>query len=249
MHASPIEVSVVYYRAGYTPNDYPTSAHYALRETLSRSRSINCPTLALQLAGGKKVQQALTKPGVLERFLLPSSHGASISKAAFGPEMFTEQVVADIRGTWVAMWGLDDAAASSDAAGPGGATAAAEGNLDGVAWARASASRLVLKPQREGGGNNVYKDAIPAFLDTLPEAERAAWVAMALIEPPMGTTGYLVRAGGADVGAKRAEVVSELGVFGWALFQEGQNDEVNVQQQGQGGWLVRTKGRESVSFG
>jgi hypothetical protein len=35
---------------------------------------------------------------------------------------------------------------------------------------------LVLKPQREGEGNNVYKEAIPAFLDILSPDERQAWV-------------------------------------------------------------------------
>lgn len=227
LHPSPLEVSVIYFRAGYTPTDYSTPAHYALREKLSRSRAISCPTLALQLAGGKKVQQALTKHGVLERFLLPSS------PHAFGPEAFTAVDASAIRATWMAMWGLEDPASPAD------------GLQDGVSRAYAAAERLVLKPQREGGGNNVYKEAIPAFLDALPARERAAWVAMALIEPPHGTGGYLVRAGSGAEGAGRAEVVSELGVFGWALFQ-GRNGKV---EQGEGGYLVRTKGRESDEGG
>ncbi|THH08983.1 hypothetical protein EW145_g2339 [Phellinidium pouzarii] len=220
LHAPPLEIAVIYFRAGYTPVDYPTPAHYAMREALSRSRAVSCPTLALQLAGGKKVQEVLTRPGVLEKFLLPVEN-----KGRFGPEVFSEADVAAIRASWVEMWGLDD--------------------HDGVEKARTRSSTLVLKPQREGGGNNVYRSAIPEFLDKLSREERAAWIAMALIEPPESVGGYLVRAGGADTGAKKADVVSELGVFGWALFS---GREAGVEER-TGGWLVRTKGRESDEGG
>jgi glutathione synthase len=35
----------------------------------------------------------------------------------------------------------------------------------GTRLARFKAPSLVLKPQREGGGNNIYREAIPACLD------------------------------------------------------------------------------------
>jgi len=38
--------------------------------------------------------------------------------------------------------------------------------------ARLKAPSLVLKPQREGGGNSIYREAIPAFLDSLRVEER-----------------------------------------------------------------------------
>jgi glutathione synthase len=60
-----------------------------------------------------------------------------------------------------------------------------------------------------------------------------AWVAMELIRPPRGVCAHLVRSG---TGRVDAQVVSELGVFGWALFGEG--GEV---REGLDGWLVRTK--------
>jgi len=113
---------------------------------------------------------------------------------------------------------------------------------EGVQRARDAAAGLVLKPQREGGGNNVYKEAIPPFLDGLPPAERAAWIAMELILPPEGMGGYLVRSGNDAV---RAEVVSELGIFGWALF--GGAD--GTVEEKEAGWLVRTKGKESNEGG
>lgn len=220
LHSSPLEISVVYFRAGYTPTDYPTPAHYATRALLNRSRAINCPTLALQLAGGKKVQQVLARPGVLERFLLAE-------QGTYGPEVFAKSDVAAVRASWMDMWGLD------------------EGDGEGVQRTLDRAEKLVLKPQREGGGNNVYKAAIPAFLSQLPVRERSAWIAMQLIEPPEGTGNYLVRAGGANEGAHKADVVSELGIFGWAIF--GKKGE-KVEEE-EGGWLVRTKGRESDEGG
>ncbi|KAJ7276425.1 hypothetical protein B0H12DRAFT_1085349 [Mycena haematopus] len=204
------EISTVYFRAGYTPTDYPTAAQYATRFLLERSNAIKCPSIPLQLAGGKKVQQVLTNPGVLERFL----HDVPPAQ------------IDELRASWMGMWGLDE-----------------EG---GVQKAQDMAQRLVLKPQREGGGNNVYKEAIPAFLDALPPLERQAWIAMELIVPPEGTGNYLVRAGSEGVqSAVKVDVVSELGIFGWALFG-GPNHNVEEKEVG---WLVRTKGKDSNEGG
>ncbi|TFY65911.1 hypothetical protein EVG20_g5174 [Dentipellis fragilis] len=215
------EISVVYYRAGYTPKDYPTPQVYDTRLLLERSRAIQCPSLALQLAGGKKVQEVLARPGVLERFLQPGE----------GTD--------EVRASWVGMWGLD---ASADEVPVASVSAEDVGKGDepaGTRLARARAQDLVLKPQREGGGNNIYKQAIPPFLDTLPARERAAWIAMELIKPPRRVSGYLVRAGGGEAGVMRAEVVSELGIFGWALF--GGEGKDGVVKEEEVGWLVRSK--------
>ena len=42
---------------------------YGLRLLLERSRAIKCPNMAFHLAGCKKIQQVLTEPGMLERFI------------------------------------------------------------------------------------------------------------------------------------------------------------------------------------
>lgn len=49
------EVSVVYFRAGYTPVDYPSEQAWAARSMVERSKAVKCPTLGYQLAGTKKV--------------------------------------------------------------------------------------------------------------------------------------------------------------------------------------------------
>ncbi|KAF8827950.1 hypothetical protein HHX47_DHR4000858 [Lentinula edodes] len=213
----PVEISTVYYRSGYTPDDFPTQTQYQTRFKLERSKAIKCPSIPLQLAGGKKVQQVLTEPGVLERFLCDEKKYGSQG-------VFSAQALADLRTSWMEMWPLD---LDGDA---------------GVGQARGRALELVLKPQREGGGNNVYKEAIPEFLVSLPPRERPAWIAMELISPPLGLKNYLVRAGSEE--CVETEVVSELGIFGWSLFGEGK-----VINEKEAGWLVRTKGKDSNEGG
>jgi glutathione synthase len=219
-----VEISTVYFRAGYTPTDYPNATQWSTRFLLERSRAIKCPSIPLQLAGGKKVQQVLTKPGILEGYLC--------DEEKWGKVIFRQDEVDEVRASWMGMWGLDD-------------SRSATGEEDGISKARRLATSLVLKPQREGGGNNIYKDAIPAFLDALPPKDREAWIAMELIVPPEGTSNYLVRAGGGGEAAVRTEVVSELGIFGWALFGARKEDIKEKEV----GWLVRTKGKDNNEGG
>lgn len=231
-----VEISTVYFRSGYVPEEYPTPAHYATRILLERSKAIKCPSIALQLAGGKKVQEVLTQPGVLEHFLR--------NEKKWGKDIFSGEAVQEVRESFMEMWSLD--------VGEGGPipedhNSATDNENFGVRRARELANSLVLKPQREGGGNNIYKEAILPFLDTLPAEERPAWVAMKLILPPQGAANYLLRAAGpnSDGSPVRANVVSELGILGWALF----GNPENPLQEKDVGWLVRTKGADSNEGG
>ncbi|KAI1413873.1 glutathione synthase [Hypoxylon sp. FL1857] len=65
-----VEISVVYQRAGYDPHEYDQQG-IDTRFMLERSRAIKCPTILSHIAGFKKVQQELSSPEVLERFLPP----------------------------------------------------------------------------------------------------------------------------------------------------------------------------------
>ncbi|KAG6827139.1 hypothetical protein H0H92_013057 [Tricholoma furcatifolium] len=228
-----VEISVVYFRSGYAPHEYQTPAHYQTRFLLEQSKAINCPSIALQLAGGKKIQEVLTQPGVLEHFLC--------DEKKWGAAVFSPSELHELRATFMGMWGLD---VGEDLLTPDfqALTSGKEGF--GVVRARELASSLVLKPQREGGGNNVYKDSIPSFLDKLPPKERQAWIAMELIMPPENHGNYLIRAGGGNQAVAKVDVVSELGIFGWALFEK--DREITQKQVG---WLVRTKGKDSDEGG
>ncbi|KAJ3518188.1 hypothetical protein NLJ89_g32 [Agrocybe chaxingu] len=231
-----LQISTVYYRSGYMPHEYPTASHYTTRFHLERSKAIKCPTIALQLAGGKKVQEVLTHPGVLEHFLA--------NEEKYGRDTLSAEDINDVRKTFMGMWGLD---VGEGLQNPDYDAMKAGHEEYGVRQAREATSSLVLKPQREGGGNNVYKEDIPPFLDTLPPQERSAWIAMELIQPPENFGNYLIRAG-TDLDSRtpvKVDVVSELGIFGWALF--GGPDKQVVEREV--GWLVRTKGKESNEGG
>ena len=56
----------------------------------------------------------------------------------------------------------------------------------------ANPERFVLKPQREGGGNNVYGEDIKPFLENIESSqERNAYILMDRIQPPV-TKNYMV---------------------------------------------------------
>ncbi|RUS19112.1 hypothetical protein BC937DRAFT_87984 [Endogone sp. FLAS-F59071] len=99
--------------------------------------------------------------------------------------------------------------------------------------------KFVLKPQREGGGNNVYGEDIRKVLEGLGERERSKFILMDLIRSPP-FRGYMVREGQLI----DAQVVSELGIFGIFL---GSGPTVLLNETG--GHLLRTKSHESNEGG
>jgi glutathione synthetase len=227
------EIAVIYYRAAYTPNDYPDDSAWTTRLLLERSKAIKCPSMALQLAGAKKVQQVLCEDGVLEDFLL----GDSRPDVGFGKGRgtITDAQLAQLRETWTGLWPLDNSPLGEE----------------GYKLAKTEPERFVLKPQREGGGNNIYRGDIPPYLAKLeatPVApgepnQREGYVLMELIEPPNGLHNWLVRGG--EGKRRKADVVSELGVYGVSIF--GGKTDLVVNREG--GTLLRTKGRESDEGG
>lgn len=73
--------------------------------------------------------------------------------------------------------------------------------------------RFVLKPQREGGGNNIYGTEVRDFMLNLKDSrERTAWILMERIHPPF-SKGYIVRPGGPEI-PELVDLTSELGIFG-----------------------------------
>ena len=68
------EISVVYMRAGYDAREYDLIiSGESVRRCIEESRAIKCPSLLSHLSTYKIVQQALSEPGALERFLPPDS--------------------------------------------------------------------------------------------------------------------------------------------------------------------------------
>lgn len=124
-------VSVAYFRAGYTPNDYPsgeTGVEWKGRILIESSNAVKCPNIGYHLAGTKKVQQVLCEPGQVERFLKPDA-------------------AKELRKCFAGLW-------------PAAPLPTDTGAVEAVNKAIQDPTGYVLKPQREGGGNNVYGSAI-----------------------------------------------------------------------------------------
>lgn len=202
------EVAVVYFRNGYMPQNYSSSQSWETRLMMERSRAVMCPDISTHLAGTKKVQQELARPGVLERF-------------------FPDQpdVVALIRATFAGLYTLD--------MGP-------EGDKT-VAMALAKPDQFVLKPQREGGGNNIYGQEICQVLEGVKNSsERTAYILMDKIRP-CPVQNYLLRPGAP---LSLSTCLSELGVFG-AYVRHGKEMVMNECV----GHLLRTKSSEHADGG
>ena len=210
----------MYFRAGYSPTEYTSSKSWDARLHLESSAAIKCPSILTHLAGSKKIQQILGTPSSphLERFLSSTSSAAYVDR---------------VRATFAAIYPLDDSAAGKHA-------------VD-IATNPDKARGYVLKPQREGGGNNVYGLKIPPFIKSLGDDSKLyrGHILMELIEPP-NLRNSVFRNGQVTTG----EVVGELGVYGVCLWQNGEAIAgPKILDNWEAGWLLRTKGRESEEGG
>uniref|UniRef100_A0A8C8DSQ4 Glutathione synthetase n=1 Tax=Oryzias sinensis TaxID=183150 RepID=A0A8C8DSQ4_9TELE len=202
------EVAVVYFRNGYMPQNYTSEECWDARLMMERSRAVKCPDISTHLAGTKKVQQVLARPGVLEKFF---------------PDQ--PEAVKQIRATFAGLYTLD--------MGP-------EGDQT-VEMALAAPDRYVLKPQREGGGNNIYGAEIRQVLEGLKDAtQRTAYILMDKINPAP-VQNYLLRQGGP---LTLSNCLSELGAFG-AYVRHGADMIMNECV----GHLLRTKSSEHSDGG
>ena len=207
-------VSVVYFRAGYTPTDYPTEEEWKARALLQSSSAVQCPTVAVQLAGTKKVQQVLGKREVLRRFLDQSS-----------PDL--EKQVDDMTSCFMGMYALED----SD-----------EETLCALQRAVENPDDFLLKPQREGGGNLVYGEdlrtrvskALQSHQQGTKKAEELGveFTLMERIVPVCNPNGVFLREGQLF----EAPTISEIGIFS-CILSEGATKLVDEKA----GYLVRTK--------
>lgn len=112
---------------------------------------------------------------------------------------------------------------------------------DSQAWEMAiqDPRGFVLKPQREGGGNNLYEKDLVEMLTQLSPMERKRYVLMERIYPPTHQTSCIV-----ENVIRNAIVVSEIGRFGVFLAQ---GDEIAINEDA--GYLVRSKDYRSVEGG
>ncbi|KAJ4954813.1 hypothetical protein NE237_011596 [Protea cynaroides] len=189
-------VSVIYFRAGYAPSDYPSESEWRARLLMEQSSAIKCPSISYHLVGTKKIQQELAKPNVLERFIE------------------NKDDVAKLRKCFAGLWSLDYS--------------------DVVKTAIERPDLFVLKPQREGGGNNVYGDDLRETLQKLEKEgseERDAYILMQRIFPS-ASPAFLVQHGICH----QDHAISELGMYGAYL-----RNKDNIIINDHCGYLLRTK--------
>ena len=202
------EIGLVYYRAGYTDTDYPTDLEWNGRLLLESSDAIKCPDIGSQLAGSKKIQQELSNPGVLERFLECSDSCESLRSH------FTNLYSLDVQ---------------------------SNPNLDQILQeAIKNPTNYVLKPQREGGGNNLYGKEMVEKLESAGPSELAAYILMDLIIP-VPHEAVFIRNGS----LVKCKAVSELGIYGVILCDQEGCQIINESA----GYLLRTKSVDALEGG
>lgn len=198
-------ISLVYFRAGYSPQDYIDEENWKAREMLELSTAIKCPNINTFLCTFKIFQYYLQKNDVHQKFI-------------------TEELIAnDMHRFFVKIHYYADL--SDDER---------KYLFDEM---RKDTSKYVVKPQKEGGGNNYYSEDILKLLpaededvsscsDTIKSA-----IIMEKICPPQVETTILK-----EHTAIRTKVISEVSVYGIIL-----SDDKQIYCNKSVGFLLRTK--------
>lgn len=200
------EIGLVYFRAGYSPEEYKSQLFWDSRAILESSRAIKCPDIASHLAGLKKVQQVLTDPETLLQTMQND-----------------KDLTDNLSSSFAGIYSLD-------------ATEEGEMNCE---MALNDPERFVLKPQREGGGNNTYGLQVQSRLQELTPIERSAYILMDRIRPNVTKASIIRNSIISEISA-----VSELGIYGIILAR---NDQIILNKSA--GYLLRTKPEESDEGG
>ncbi len=193
-------VALVYYRAGYTPDDFINPDSRKGRELIENSSAIQTPDLWMQLAGMKKIQQTLTRPEILSRY---------------APAVWKERMAS----TFVRMHALEDEIKDFGEC----KTALEQALADPESW--------VLKPQREGGGNNFFGREMEDLLKKMNATQYSSYILMERIQAPAHPA-WLIAHGQSE----HTECVSEIGRYGVLIANQGK-----ILRNQDCGYLVRTK--------
>lgn len=209
------EVAIVYFRAGYAPTDYPDGydgIEWKARAMLEKSRATKSPNLGYHLAGTKKVQQELARPGILERFI----HDAD--------------AVVSMRKSFAGLYSMGDDATGAD-------LAALQQVLDG-----GEAKYVLKPQREGGGynfyGNNLavkLRANVEVTSDKKMKLNKSLgeYILMERLFPPEQKA-VLLRSGRVE---GSGDTISELGCFGTIVA----SSEGTVVHNEYGGFLLRTK--------
>lgn len=197
------EISVVYYRSGYAPSDYEENPELNWDNRLYLENS-----LAI------KCPSILTQLSGAKKVQQILTNRKVVKD--FLPEV-SEDSLSELLSTFADIYPLDDSDEGKKA----------------QKLAFENSENYVLKPQREGGGNNIYKEDIPGFLKKLPKEEWQGYILMEIINPPYHRN-KIIR----DGQIYQEDIISELGIFGTVVFNE---DSGEIYDNSQSGFLLRSK--------
>lgn len=196
-------VSIAYFRTGYAPFHYSGETAWKARNLIEASSAVSVPSARTQLANTKLIQLVLARKKALERFVSPTEADRLVRSC-------------------VAFTKLDEAHTDLQ-----GRTAL------GREHALARPEDWVLKPHREGGGNNFFGDEIVSTLKAMSERESEAYILMEKIRQPVFDSVRMV-----EGEAIPCRCVTELGFFGSA-FYSGPSEKAEFNRAK--GYLLRTK--------
>jgi len=195
------KISCVYFRNGYDPDHYPSELQWEARERIEFCTAVKCPSVGYHLVGSKIIQFVLTKAGVLEKYL-------------------TAKECETIRKCFAGLWSLDVADYEK------------KDDLSKlIATTKEDPDGFVLKPQREGGGNNFYGEDVHKKLSPMENEERQGYLLMQRVHPTVEKN-ILVR-GGKSI---ECDCISEFGIY--SIFLGDGTKEIANETVGH---LVRTK--------
>ncbi|VDP59859.1 unnamed protein product [Schistosoma mattheei] len=184
---------------------------------LERSLAIKCPCIQYMLANTKIVQAALSKPKYLSRFFNPDSSSYLNILSTFAHQYTLDEEMGISDSTEI-QYVINDCLLRPD--------------------------NYVLKPQREGGGNNYFgEELVQKLKSIMNHSERKLYVLMERIQPYIFENSILnSTSASGELNVKK--MVTELGIFGAILACK---DEIFLNEFS--GHLLRSKPLESNEGG
>ncbi|SBT36418.1 glutathione synthetase (GS) [Plasmodium ovale wallikeri] len=226
------EVSVIYFRSLYSPAHF-SEVTWALREMIEYSDSVKIPSLPYQLVGLKRIQMLLLDDNILRKYI---SFDVNKKKKT------EEQIVRDINMLKKTFALQVDPSLTE--------------NSDIVSQAIKNENNFLLKPQREGGKNNLHgqdvRETLMLYYNSEEKRKLSYYVLMQRLFPSLFTAVHCRtrHKGGETTNGKDTHgeeeplfvtfspehSISEISLFHNFIFRENEN-VLNEQK----GYLVRTK--------
>ena len=196
-------VSIAYFRTGYAPRHYTNDDAWKARNLIEESSTVSVPSARTQLANTKLIQLILSEQSVLEKYV-------------------SKEDANRLARSCVAFTKLDAPYTS-----PSGETGL------GREHALRKPDDWVLKPHREGGGNNFFGEDLVAQLKKMTSTESDAYILMEKIRQDEFSSVRMV-----EGKAIPCQCFTELGYFGTAYYS-GPSAKADFNRAN--GYLLRTK--------